>query len=152
MAIVVVSSDNQIKLSHILKFLREMLTPSAFIQLTWLLQSNSFLCVRISNHQSFYLVFHPSYVYWTVHHLDSWIKRDQLDDTCFIVSLFTAQHVLDVLTSETCWAVNNETIKQVTSSWSLFIQLIHPYFPSCTLVSAPKIRTLHNITYPHIFL
>ena len=25
-----------------------------------------------------------SYVYWTVHHLDSWIKRDQLDFTCFL--------------------------------------------------------------------
>jgi len=30
---------------------------------------------------------------------------------------------MDVLTSETCWAVNNEIIKQVTSSWSIFIQL-----------------------------
>jgi len=30
---------------------------------------------------------------------------------------------MDVLTSETCCAVNNEIIKQVTSSWSLFIQL-----------------------------
>jgi hypothetical protein len=30
---------------------------------------------------------------------------------------------MDVLTFETCWAVNSEIIKQVTSSWSLFIQL-----------------------------
>ena len=30
---------------------------------------------------------------------------------------------MDVLTSETCWAVNNEIIKQVTSSWSILIQL-----------------------------
>ena len=30
---------------------------------------------------------------------------------------------MDVLTSETCWAVNNEIIKQVTSSWSPFIQI-----------------------------
>jgi len=30
---------------------------------------------------------------------------------------------MDVLTFETCWAVNGEIIKQVTSSWSLFIQL-----------------------------
>jgi len=37
-----------------------------------------------------------SYVYWTVHHLDSWIKRGQLDVTCFIISLFNAQHVSDV--------------------------------------------------------
>jgi len=93
------------------------------------------------------------YIYWIVYHLHSWIKRDQLDITCFIISLFTAQHVsdvnisiirslrlicwvisltqqisrkllrMDVLTSETCWTVNNEIIKQVTSSWSLFIQL-----------------------------
>jgi hypothetical protein len=40
-----------------------------------------------------------SYVYWTVHHLDSWIRTDQLDDTCFIISLFTAQHVSNVSTS-----------------------------------------------------
>ena len=26
---------------------------------------------------------------------------------------------MDVLTSEACWALNNEIIKQVTSSWSL---------------------------------
>jgi len=30
---------------------------------------------------------------------------------------------MDVLTSETCWALNNGIIKQVTSSWSLYIQL-----------------------------
>ena len=57
---------------------------------------------------------------WTVHHLDSWTKRDQLDVTCSFISLFTAQHVSDVNTSETCWALNNEIKKQVTSSWSLF--------------------------------
>jgi hypothetical protein len=133
-----------------------------------------------------------------VHHLDSWIKMDQLDVTCFIILLFTAQHVsnvstsifrslrlivdlfhvlycsgsmcvdvtvwfgwgwnlhkdttppqpnhtvtpthiepeqyttwnkstisrkllkMDVLTFETCWAVNSKIIKQVTSSWSIF--------------------------------
>ena len=32
---------------------------------------------------------------------------------------------MDVLTSETCWALNNEIIKQMTSSWSLFIQLYY---------------------------
>ena len=147
-----------------------------------------------------------------MHHLDSWIKIDQLDVTCFIISLFTAQLVsnvstsifrslrlnvdlfhglncsgsmcvgvkvwfgwggvvslcrlkhcfslhkdttppqpnhtvtpthiepeqfnpwkkstiirkllkMDVLTFETCWAVNSEIIIQVTSSWSIFIQL-----------------------------
>ena len=36
-----------------------------------------------------------SHVYWTLHHLDSWIKIV----TCFIISLFTAQHVSNVSTS-----------------------------------------------------
>ena len=124
-----------------------------------------------------------------MHHLDSWMKIDQLDATRFIISSFTAQHVsnvstsifrslrltvdlfhllycstcfslhkdttppqpnhtvtpthiepeqynkwnkstvsrkllkMDVLTFETCWAVNDEIIKRVTSSWSIFIQL-----------------------------
>ena len=40
-----------------------------------------------------------SYVYWTVHHVESWIKIDQLDVTCFIISLFTAQYVSNVSTS-----------------------------------------------------
>ena len=33
-----------------------------------------------------------------MHHLDSWIKIDQLEVTCFIISLFTAQHVSNVST------------------------------------------------------
>ena len=40
-----------------------------------------------------------SYVYWNMHHLYSSIKIDQLDVTCFIISLFTAQHVSNVSTS-----------------------------------------------------
>ena len=40
-----------------------------------------------------------SYAYWTVHHLDSWVKRDQLDATCFIITLSSTQHVSDVNTS-----------------------------------------------------
>ena len=34
-----------------------------------------------------------------MHHLDSWIKTDQLDVTCFVISLFTAQRVSNVSTS-----------------------------------------------------
>ena len=30
-------------------------------------------------------VFYKSHVYWTVHHIGSWIKIDQLDVTCFII-------------------------------------------------------------------
>ena len=53
-----------------------------------------------------------SYVYGTVHHLDSWIKRDQLDATCSIISLFNAEHVSDVNTSILrslrliCWVIS----------------------------------------------
>ena len=39
-----------------------------------------------------------AYVYWTVHHLDSWVKRNQLDAACFIITLFSAQHASDVNT------------------------------------------------------
>jgi len=31
--------------------------------------------------------------------INSWVKRDQLDATCFIITLFSAQHVSDVNTS-----------------------------------------------------
>jgi len=34
-----------------------------------------------------------------MHHLDSWVKRDKLDATCFIITLFSAQNVSDVNTS-----------------------------------------------------
>ena len=53
-----------------------------------------------------------SYVYWNVHHLDSWVKWEQLDVTCFIISLFNAQHVSDVNTSILrslrliCWIIS----------------------------------------------
>jgi len=58
-----------------------------------------------------------SYVYWTVHHLDSWIQGDQLNVTCFIISLFNAQHVSNVSTSILrslrliCWVI----------SWVVFV-------------------------------
>jgi len=48
-------------------------------------------------------------IYWCIHF---WIKRDQLDVTCFIISLFTAQHVSDVNTSIIrslrliCWVIS----------------------------------------------
>jgi len=35
---------------------------------------------------------------------------------------------MDVQTFETCWEVNSEIIKQVTSSWSIFIQLFSNLF------------------------
>ena len=53
-----------------------------------------------------------SYDYWIVHLLDSWVKRDQLDVTCFIISLFNVHHVWDVNTSILrslrlmCWVIS----------------------------------------------
>ena len=46
----------------------------------------------------------------------SWLKRDQLDVTCFIISLFNAQHVSDVNPSIlrrlrlTCWVISWVTL------------------------------------------
>ena len=57
-------------------------------------------------------VLHGSFVYWNGHHIDSWVKRDQLHVTCFIISLFNAQHVSDVNTSILrslrlmCWVIS----------------------------------------------
>jgi len=68
----------------------------------------------------------PSYVYWTVGHLDSWIKTDQLDVTCFIISLFNAQHVSDVSTS---------------NLRSLFVELFRGLYLSV------RIEVLHYLTY-----
>ena len=67
--------------------------------------------------------FRESYVYWTVHHLDSWVKRDQLDATCFIISLLNAQHVSDVNTSILrslrlmCWVIPRVTLIWFDVCW-----------------------------------
>ena len=62
---------------------------NAYHHLYWAFQD--LWCFKASSHNL--------YVYWTVHHLDSWVKRDQLDATCFIITLFSAQHVSDINTS-----------------------------------------------------
>ena len=47
-----------------------------------------------------------------MHHLDSWIKIDRLDVTCFFISLLNAQHVSNVSTSILrslrliCWVIS----------------------------------------------
>jgi len=67
---------------------------------------------RSQNHVQHINLYCLSYGYWTVHHLDSWVKRDQLDVTCFIISLFNARHVSDVNTSIfrilrlICWVIS----------------------------------------------
>ena len=68
-----------------------------------------------------------TYIYSTVHHLDSWVKRDQLDVTCFIISLFNAQHVSDVNTSILrslrliCWFISWVILLWFDVCWCYFV-------------------------------
>ena len=69
-----------------------------------------------------------SYVYWTVHHLDRWIKRDKLDVpeqyNPWNNSTNNSQAPEDgCINIRNMLELHDEIIKQVTSSWSLFIQL-----------------------------
>ena len=149
-----------------------------------------------------------SYVYWTVHHLHSWIKIDQMVS---LFLFFAAQHIsnastfifrslrlcvgrllwsgvcwrygvvrlgwcgmlmqaeasnqsnttneitqqisrkllkMDVLTFETCWTLNNEIIKQVTSSLSIFIQLNWPFGIRILPKPCLKIQLLQYSKHP----
>jgi len=65
------------------------------------------------------------YVYWTVHHLDSWVKRDKLDATCLIITLFSAQHVSDVNTSilRSVWLIRWVTSCVVSGSMCVGVTL-----------------------------
>jgi len=50
------------------------------------------------------VLFSVSYVYWTVHHCDSWRTKDQLDVTCYFISLLMCSTYFGyILMSETCW-------------------------------------------------
>ena len=80
------------------------------------------------------------HVYWTVHHLDSWIKRDQLYVTCFI-SLFNAQHVSDVNTSILrslrliCWVISWVVLLWFDACWCYVVGwcgIRIPHHPSQT--------------------
>ena len=76
------------------------------VSLHLLISLYGYLSFMICFYQFWQMLIWESYVYWTVHHLDSWIKRDQLDITCFIISLFNAQHVSDV---NTCFSLHTDT-------------------------------------------
>ena len=53
---------------------------------------------------------------------------------------------MNVLTFETCWAVNSEIKKQVTSSWSIFIQLsiLNTLNTLKTVIALP----IHSLSFP----
>ena len=61
------------------------------------------------------------------HVLYSWIKRDQLDVTCFIISLFNAQLVLDVKASNLrslrliCWVISWVVLLWFDVRWCYFV-------------------------------
>jgi len=83
-----------------------------FAVFSWRVKESMFLR-NFSNSSPYYIEeYRLSYIYWTVHRLVSWAKRDQLDVTCFIISLFNAQHVSDVNTSILrslrliCWVIS----------------------------------------------
>ena len=67
----------------------------------------------------------------------SWIKRDQLDVTCFIISLFNTQRVSDVNTSILrslrliCWVI----------SWVVLL-----WFDVCWCYTSNQSNTTHEIT------
>jgi len=70
------------------------------------------------------LVLQPAYGYHTTTAIPQ--RNTNTHRTRSISTHEITQHIsrkllrMDVLKSETCWALNKEIIKQVTSSWSLF--------------------------------
>ena len=63
---------------------------------------------------------------------------------------------MNVITFETCWTVNSEIIKQVTSSWSIFIQAVFMQAEALQCFSLHKDTTPpvtnHTVTPTHIEL
>ena len=75
-------------------------------------------------------------------------------DTTHVVTQRTSRKLLrmDVLTSETCWALNKVIIKQVASSWSLFTQQCHSgfLFLCYGYVTISSISTIYYFLSPSI--
>ena len=92
---------------------------------------------------------YESYVYWTVHHLDSWVKRDQLDVTWFIISLFNAQHVSDVNTSVLrslrliCWVISWVVLFWLDVCWCYVVA----WLGWCGVVSLCSLQQLLQPAY-----
>ena len=98
-------------------------------------------------------------VYRTVHHLDSWIKIDQLDVTCFIFSLFNAQHVSNVSTSILrslrliCWVISCVVLLWYNLCWCYGVVWlgwcgIRMQAEACTTPSAPYTRPTQRLSRP----
>jgi len=91
--------------------------------------------------------------------LDSWIKRDQLDVTCFIISLFNVQHVSDVNTSILrslrliCWVISWVVLLWFDVCWCYVVIWlwwcgIRMQAEAC--IRIPHHHSHHNVTQTHI--
>jgi len=87
-----------------------------------------------------------------VHPLDSWIKRDQLDVTCFIISLFNAQHVSDVNTSILrslrliCWVLSWVVLLWFDVCWCYVVVWLGP--AHCRFhkrVNCPNVKQTNSV-------
>ena len=82
-----------------------------------------FIMIPLFTACNFVYKFH-SRVYKYEYTIVIWVKRDQLDVTCFIISLLNAQHVLDVNTSILrslrlmCWVISWVTLIWFDVCWS----------------------------------
>jgi len=114
-------------------------------------------CYKVTSRREVRL--YESYVYWTVHHLDNSIKRDQLDVICFIISFFNAQHGSDVNTSILrslrlmCWVISWVVLIWFDVCWSYVVVWlwwcgIRMCFNLHTDTTPPQ--PYHNVTPTHI--
>ena len=93
------------------------------------------------------------YVYWTVHRLNNWIKNDQLDVTCFVTSLFNAQHVSDVNTSILrslrliCWVISRIVLLWFDVCWCYVVVWL--WWCGIRMQATPP-QPNHNVTPTHI--
>ena len=71
-----------------------------------------------------------------MHHLDSSIKIDKLDVTCFIISLFTAQHVSNVSAS-------------IFTSLRLIVDLFHVLYCSGSMCVGVTVWFGWVVWYPY---
>ena len=88
--------------------------------------------------------------------ISSWIKTDQLDVTCFFVSLFHAQHVSDVNTSILrslrliCWVISWVVLLWYDECWSYVVVWLgvvwYPYAELSTASALFNAQLVSNVS------
>ena len=87
---------------------------------------------------------------WTFKPKKSWVKIDQLDVTCFIISLFNAQHVSGVNTSILrslqliCWVISWVVLLWFDVCWCYVVVWLGLHTDTTPL------QPYHNVTPTHI--